>query len=277
MFSYAISDEDLRALAQGASLFTVMEPRTDLDSLALPQDPYLECLPMNYLFMMDSAVWGMTGHRGSLFSGQSVDGAMTAFAYTNTAPVYAVLRHQSFAESLRSGSVSARVMHLRMYERFQFTVRDDMELLWTSTHHDPVETDAVRAAIQSGARLKAVLVLPDGLTVQAPVHIPYYRTGSGHFDISTVPDLAPQFFVQSQTLVSELHAVHPELLNPDSLSDRGLTLSAPSMPVSFDMFSDGTYADPGMKQSGTRSAYLSFSLYAHKPSRQSRQTHRINS
>ena len=263
MFSYSISDRDLRHLAQGASLYTVMEPRTDLDSLALPQAPYLECLAMNYLFMAGSAVWGMTGHRGSLFSGRNIDGAMTAFAYTNTAPIYAVLRHQSFAEGLRSGSVSARVMHLRMYERFQFTVRNEAELLWASTQHEADETEAVRKAILAGARLKAVLGLPDGITVQAPVHIPYYRTGSGRFDISTVPDLIPQFFLQSGSLISELQSVHPELLDPDRLSDRGVTLSAPSMPASFEVFSDGRYADPGMKQSETCSNYEHFSLYAH--------------
>jgi len=267
MFSHSISKHDLQNLAEGASLFTVMEPRTDLESLGLPQTPYLECLPMEYLFIVGSAVWGMTGHRPSLFSGQGIDGNMTAFAYTNTAPIYAVLRHPSFAESLRSGSVSARVMHLRMYERFRFETRRDTELLWTSTQHGQDETDAVKSAVLAGARLKAVLGLPGGTVVQAPVHIPYYRTGSGHFDVSTVPDIVPQFFLQSDALISELRGTYPDLLQPDRLADRGLTLNAPSTPVSFDIYSDGRYADPSLKQAESSGNYDHFALYAHFPAR----------
>ncbi len=74
-------------------------------------------------------------------------GRIAAFGYMNTAPLHTFLQHNGLGDALKTGALAANLMHLRMYGRFRFAVREESHLLWASDRHAPDETEAVKRAI----------------------------------------------------------------------------------------------------------------------------------
>ena len=270
--SFQIDPEEIDRLVAGASLFAVMAPNVTLPNLADRQSPYEECLPLDFVVVKGRDVWGLTGGRSLDIGAGAPFGTETSFAYTNTAPIYALAQYPSRGECLRTGTVAVRVMHLAMYNDFAFRTHLDGDLLWASDSNADDDTGRVRAAIAAGVRLKAVLTLAGGLVVHAPVSIPYYRPESGLFDIRTVPEVLPLFTLDPQSLLNKIAEAYPALMNPDQMTDQSLNLLAPVTTSYFEVGSGGEYSDMAMSADGRTEPYTRFALYADRPTRMDART-----
>lgn len=239
MFDYSLPNAR-EAILSGCRIAPVMVPDPSLGSYVNPKPEYEESYPLLSVCLKGDLFWGQTGGTNvPHIPGQGL-GHQVAFAYTNSAPLYASLPHRHLGHAVQQPEYEMNLLSLNQYRDFRFVAVEDAALVWDGAAPD--RTDALRAAIEAGRYYRLVFEAEDGLVHSLAVDLPMFFRETGQLTVHTHPVAVPEFFADPKVLIDRIEGASPDILKSRSPMAVCSRLRANAMPLYFALKSDGHYA-----------------------------------
>jgi len=234
-----LSDVVMSQIQSGHSLVAQIEPDHAVETFDERQPPYRTALALPYVIRKGSTVWGFSGP--SILShspGKGIYG-LNAFGFTNAGPFYAILSYTSTLDTLSQQTVAVRLIPIATFRKFYFQSKSCKKMVWNSK--DQADTGSVRNAVFEGCDLSALLQVEDDVAITAPVAAAYCRSKSDEFELRTHVELFPAFALACDTLLNEIAARNPELLDISVRTARPFHLNDSVLSTFVCASSDGTF------------------------------------
>jgi len=237
--SIDLSDEALSKVRAGQSLVAHIEPDPAIETFDEQQPPYKTAIALPYVVRRGNIVWGFSGP--SILShshGKGIYG-LNAFGFTNAGPFYAILSYTSTMDALSERTVAVRLIPVATFRAFHFSTADRTTLVWSSK--EGKNSAAMREAVSSGRPLTATVEIEDDVALTAPVAAAYCRLNSDGFELRTHTELFPAFALACDTLLGEIAARNPDMLDITVRTARPFHLNDSVLSTFICASSDGTF------------------------------------
>lgn len=258
--SIDLSDEVMSQVRSGHSLVAQIEPDHAVETFDERQPAYQTAIALPYVVRRGNTVWGFSGP--SILShspGKGIYG-LNAFGFTNAGPFYAILSYASTLDTLSQQTVAVRLIPIATFRKFYFQAKSNKTLVWNSK--DRSDTDSVRKAVFEGYDLTAHLDIEEDVAITAPVAAAYCRLKNDGFELRTHVELFPAFALACDTLLNEIAARNPELLDISVRTARPFHLNDSVLSTFICASSDGTYYSAADIHTARRQRYRELTVLA---------------